>query len=92
VISPEGAASILWRDSTRAKEAAQNMKITAEDLKQFGIVDGIIPEPMGGAHRDPDKVIGATGEVIAGALSDLSGRGDLRGERRQKFLDMGRHL
>jgi acetyl-CoA carboxylase carboxyl transferase subunit alpha len=92
VISPEGAASILWRDSTRAKEAAQNMKITAEDLKQFGIVDGIIPEPVGGAHRDPEKVIGATGDVIAGALSELSGREDLKGERRQKFLEMGRHL
>lgn len=92
VISPEGAASILWRDSTRAKEAAQNMKITAEDLKQFGIVDGIIPEPIGGAHRDPEKVIGATGDVIAGALSELTGREDLKGERRQKFLEMGRHL
>jgi acetyl-CoA carboxylase carboxyl transferase subunit alpha len=92
VISPEGAASILWRDSTRAKEAAQNMKITAEDLKQFGIIDGIIPEPVGGAHREPEKVINATGEVIAGALSDLAQRNDLRGERRQKFLEMGRQL
>ena len=55
VISPEGAASILWRDSTRAKEAATNMKITAEDLKSLGIIDGIIPEPLGGAHRDPDS-------------------------------------
>src|SRR5262249_23369681 len=56
VISPEGAASILWRDSTRAKEAATNMKITAEDLKALGIIDGIIPEPVGGAHRDPQSV------------------------------------
>ncbi len=57
VISPEGAASILWRDSTRAREAATNMKITAEDLKSLGVIDGIIPEPLGGAHRDPDSVI-----------------------------------
>ncbi|MDB5522609.1 MAG: acetyl-CoA carboxylase carboxyltransferase subunit alpha [Rhizobium sp.] len=92
VISPEGAASILWRDSTRAKEAAQNMKITAEDLKQLGVIDAIIPEPVGGAHREPEKVINATGDVIAGALADLAQRNDLRGERRQKFLEMGRQL
>jgi acetyl-CoA carboxylase carboxyl transferase subunit alpha len=92
VISPEGAASILWRDSTRAKEAAQNMKITAEDLKQFGIIDGIIGEPLGGAHRDPGKVITAAGDVIAGALSELTGKDDLRAQRRQKFLEMGRNL
>lgn len=58
VISPEGAASILWRDSTRAKEAATNMKITAEDLKALGVIDGIISEPVGGAHRDPQAVTG----------------------------------
>ena len=92
VISPEGAASILWRDSTRAKEAAQNMKITAEDLKSLGIIDGIIPEPIGGAHRAPEKVIGDAGDVIASSLADLKGRTDLRAERRQKFLDMGRQL
>ncbi len=94
VISPEGAASILWRDSTRAKEAATNMKITAEDLKAMNVIDGIIPEPIGGAHRDPDAVISRTGDVIASALGDL-GRlsGDrLRQERRQKFLDIGRSL
>ena len=65
VISPEGAASILWRDSTRAKEAATNMKITAQDLLELGIIDGIIPEPLGGAHRDPETVIAATGDLIA---------------------------
>ncbi|HLP71049.1 MAG TPA: acetyl-CoA carboxylase carboxyltransferase subunit alpha [Rhizobium sp.] len=94
VISPEGAASILWRDSTRAKEAATNMKITAEDLKAMNVIDGIIPEPIGGAHRDPDAVISRAGDVIASALGDL-GRlsGDrLRQERRQKFLDIGRSL
>ncbi|WP_337269319.1 acetyl-CoA carboxylase carboxyltransferase subunit alpha [Oryzifoliimicrobium ureilyticus] len=94
VISPEGAASILWRDSTRAKEAAANMKITAEDLKTFGIIDGIIPEPLGGAHRDPDSVISATGDVIAGALAELTPQpGEkLLNDRRQKFLSMGRNL
>jgi len=94
VISPEGAASILWRDSTRAKEAATNMKITAEDLKAFGIIDGIIPEPIGGAHRDHATVIAAAGDTIANALADLSPRpGDqLRTERRQKFLNIGRNL
>lgn len=94
VISPEGAASILWRDSTRAKEAATNMKITAEDLKGLGVIDGIIPEPVGGAHRDPQAVIQAAGDVIATALGELSPRaGDqLRSERRQKFLNIGRNL
>jgi acetyl-CoA carboxylase carboxyl transferase subunit alpha len=94
VISPEGAASILWRDSTRAKEAATNMKITSEDLKSLGVIDGIIPEPIGGAHRAPETVISATGDVIAKALADLSQRSgtQLRAERRQKFLDIGRNL
>lgn len=94
VISPEGAASILWRDSTRAKEAATNMKITAEDLKGFGIVDGIIEEPVGGAHRDPGAVIERTGSVIADALKDLSGlKGiELRNSRREKYLAIGRSL
>jgi acetyl-CoA carboxylase carboxyl transferase subunit alpha len=94
VISPEGAASILWRDSTRAKEAATNMKITAEDLKAFGIIDGIIQEPVGGAHRAPETVIRTTGDVIASALAELTPLpGEkLRNDRRQKFLDIGRNL
>jgi acetyl-CoA carboxylase carboxyl transferase subunit alpha len=94
VISPEGAASILWRDSTRAKEAATNMKITAEDLKTFGIIDGIIEEPVGGAHRDPDLVIERTGGIIADALKELSGRKgtELRQDRREKYLSIGRSL
>ncbi|AYG67590.1 MULTISPECIES: acetyl-CoA carboxylase carboxyltransferase subunit alpha [unclassified Rhizobium] len=94
VISPEGAASILWRDSTRAKEAATNMKITAEDLKGLGIIDGIIPEPLGGAHRDPNTVIASAGDTIASALGELSSRSgeQLRNDRRQKFLSMGRNL
>ena len=94
VISPEGAASILWRDSTRAKEAATNMKITAEDLKSLGIIDGIIPEPLGGAHRDPNTVMASAGDTIANALGELSSRSgeQLRNDRRQKFLSMGRNL
>ncbi|WP_112812057.1 acetyl-CoA carboxylase carboxyltransferase subunit alpha [Ensifer sp.] len=94
VISPEGAASILWRDSTRAKEAASNMKITSEDLKALGVIDGIIPEPTGGAHRDPQSVIARTGTVIADALKELSGRNgdELRTDRRQKYLNIGRNL
>ncbi|WP_136658272.1 acetyl-CoA carboxylase carboxyltransferase subunit alpha [Nitratireductor sp. XY-223] len=94
VISPEGAASILWRDATRAKDAAANMKITAQDLKQLGVIDDIVEEPVGGAHRDPAAVIAATGDAIAGGLSELSMLdGDmLRRNRRQKFLDMGRDL
>ena len=94
VISPEGAASILWRDSARARDAATNMKITAEDLKALGIVDGVIREPVGGAHRHPEAVIEATGATIAGALKDMSKTAgdDLRTERRRKFLDIGRNL
>src|SRR5262247_655412 len=73
VISPEGAASILWRDTTKAQEAATNMKITAEDLARFGVIDAIVHEPMGGAHRDPEAAIAATGEAIASALGELAG-------------------
>jgi acetyl-CoA carboxylase carboxyl transferase subunit alpha len=70
------------------------MKITSEDLKSLGIIDGIIPEPLGGAHRDPDSVIAATGDVIANALGELSSRSgeQIRNDRRQKFLNMGRNL
>jgi len=93
VISPEGAASILWRDTTRSKDAATNMKITAQDLLDMKIIDGIIPEPLGGAHRGPDKVIQTAGDQIAKALKDLSGSNmDLREQRREKYLAMGRHL
>ncbi|MFB2550372.1 acetyl-CoA carboxylase carboxyltransferase subunit alpha [Ensifer soli] len=94
VISPEGAASILWRDSTRAREAASNMKITAEDLRTLGVIDGIIAEPPGGAHRDAAAVIERTGTVISDALAELAPRsGDqLRSDRRQKYLSIGRNL
>ena len=94
VISPEGAASILWRDTTKAQDAATNMKITAADLTAFGIIDGIITEPIGGAHRDPAAAIAATGEVVANAFAGLRGldRETVRRQRRDKFLAIGRNL
>lgn len=94
VISPEGAASILWRDSTRAKDAATNMRITAQDLLELKIIDNIIPEPLGGAHRGKTAIIDAAGDVIATALKSLEGiDGEtLKQERRQKYLAMGRNL
>jgi acetyl-CoA carboxylase carboxyl transferase subunit alpha len=94
VISPEGAASILWRDSTRAREAATNMKITAEDLKGLGVIDDIIPEPLGGAHRDPESVIDAAGTLLESTLAELGQMSgdEVRKARRQKFLAIGRNL
>jgi acetyl-CoA carboxylase carboxyl transferase subunit alpha len=94
VISPEGAASILWRDSARAQDAATNMKITADDLLRFGVIDAIVPEPVGGAHRDPEKAITMAGEAIASALSELGNMGpeQLRSHRADKFLEIGRKL
>ena len=94
VISPEGAASILWRDTTKAQDAATNMKITAADLTAFGIIDGIITEPIGGAHRDPGAAITSTGVAIANALAELKGldRETVRRQRRDKFLAIGRNL
>jgi acetyl-CoA carboxylase carboxyl transferase subunit alpha len=94
VISPEGAASILWRDTTRAEDAASNMKITAQDLVRFGIIDAIVPEPTGGAHRDPGAAIGAAGEAIAEALGELRGldRATIVRLRREKFTAVGRTL
>jgi acetyl-CoA carboxylase carboxyl transferase subunit alpha len=94
VISPEGAASILWRDSARAQDAATAMKITATDLMNLKIIDGIVEEPLGGAHRDPEAVIGRTGEVIRAALNDLAGLGreGILRQRREKFLAIGRSI
>jgi len=92
VISPEGAASILWRDTSKAQDAASGMKITAQDLEQFGIVDTIVPEPSGGAHRDPAATIAATGHAIGNALAELRGldRSTITRLRREKFLAIGR--
>jgi acetyl-CoA carboxylase carboxyl transferase subunit alpha len=94
VISPEGAASILWREPQRAQDAATAMKITASDLLGLKIIDGIIEEPLGGAHRDADTVISATGETIAEALAELSQLApeEIRAARREKFLAMGRSI
>ena len=94
VISPEGAASILWRDTAKAQDAATNMKITAADLTAFGIIDGIITEPVGGAHRDPAAAIAAAGEGVAAAFAGLKGldRETVRRQRRDKFLAIGRGL
>jgi acetyl-CoA carboxylase carboxyl transferase subunit alpha len=94
VISPEGAASILWRDTTKAQDAATNMKITAQDMVRFGVIDTIIPEPTGGAHRDATAAIATAGDAIANALAELKGLGAaaLRKQRRDKFLDMGRAM
>lgn len=93
VISPEGAASILWRDTTRSKDAATSMKITAQDLFELRIIDAIIAEPLGGAHRGREAVIEATGEQIAKGFAELrQGPADHREHRREKFLAMGRGL
>lgn len=94
VISPEGAASILWRDTGKAQEAAQNMKITADDLLRFGVIDSIVREPVGGAHRDPEATIQATGDALAAALEELRqfDRETVRRMRQDKFLAIGRAL
>jgi acetyl-CoA carboxylase carboxyl transferase subunit alpha len=94
VISPEAGASILWRDSTRAKDVATAMKITAQDLLQLGVIEGIIEEPVGGAHREPGVVMEATAGTIRQSLADMAGmdRAALRQSRREKFLAIGRNL
>ena len=94
VISPEAGASILWRDSTRAEDIATTMKITAQDLLQLGIIDNIIPEPLGGAHRDHSAVISAAREQVSAALAEFEGmdRETIKQQRQEKFLAMGRNL
>ena len=94
VISPEGAASILWRDATRAKDAASAMRITAQDLKKLGIIDDIIAEPLGGAHRGREQVLAATEDAISRSLRAFSALPPdaLRMQRRDKFLAIGRDL
>ena len=92
VISPEGCSSILWRSSDKAQDAAAAMRITAQDLLSIGVVDRVLPEPVGGAHRAPEQVIAETGQAIAEELAALDGlSGDsLVAQRREKFLKMGR--
>jgi acetyl-CoA carboxylase carboxyl transferase subunit alpha len=94
VASPEAAASILWRDSARAIDAATSMKITAQDLLAMKVIDEIIPEPIGGAHRDIDTTIEKTGKAIEKALKsfdDMPGN-EVRGQRADRFLAIGRDL
>jgi acetyl-CoA carboxylase carboxyl transferase subunit alpha len=92
VISPEGCASILWRDAGRAEAAATAMRITAADLKQFGLVDAIVPEPPGGAHSDPEALFKAIDIVVAAQLAELQAPSpsELKEQRYQKFRSMGR--
>ena len=94
VASPEASASILWRDASRAEDAATNMKITAQDLLKFGIIDSIVVEPAGGAHRDPDTAINAVGDAIATALDEFWGMSpaEIRASRTAKFLNIGRKI
>ena len=92
VISPEGCASILWRDAAQASTAAEALKLTADDLKRLNLVDAVVPEPLGGAHRDAEGTMASLGDTIAELLAplvELDGA-TLRARRREKFLEMGR--
>ncbi|MGB6230672.1 MAG: acetyl-CoA carboxylase carboxyltransferase subunit alpha [Litorimonas sp.] len=94
VISPEGCASILWRDGSRAEDAAKAMKITAQDLKRLGVVDKVVKEPVGGAHRDAEEAVKRVGAAVMGELERLLAmepRQRLE-QRREKFLNIGRTL
>jgi acetyl-CoA carboxylase carboxyl transferase subunit alpha len=92
VITPEGCASILWRSSANAQDAAEAMKVTAADLKKLEVIDDVIPEPMGGAHRGPDETIDLVGKVVSEALTQLGNldADTLRSRRQDKFLAMGK--
>ncbi|GAL99417.1 acetyl-CoA carboxylase carboxyltransferase subunit alpha [Sphingomonas parapaucimobilis] len=92
VISPEGCASILWRTADKAADAAEAMRVTAQDLKHFGVIDTIVPEPVGGAHRDHAGAIVNLGDAVEKALGELGGLGrdELKRGRAAKFLAMGR--
>lgn len=94
VASPEAAATILWHDSKKRIEAATNMKITAQDLERLKIIDGIIPEPLGGAHRDKAGIIERTGDRIAYVLSEFEGLtpDEIRQRRHDKFMQIGRNI
>jgi acetyl-CoA carboxylase carboxyl transferase subunit alpha len=92
VITPEGCASILWRNNANAQDAAEAMKVTAADLKKLEVIDEVIPEPMGGAHRAPDETIDLVGKVVSEALGELAqfDPDTLRKNRQEKFLAMGK--
>jgi len=91
VISPEGCASILWKDAEKMREAAEALRLTAQDLLKLAVIDRVIPEPMGGAQRDPDATIRAVGSAISAMLAEMDGKSPdkLRRDCRRKFLDMG---
>ncbi|EHM03412.1 acetyl-CoA carboxylase, carboxyl transferase, alpha subunit [Acetobacteraceae bacterium AT-5844] len=93
VISPEGCASILWRDAAQASTAADALKLTAQDLSRLGLVDGVVAEPLGGAHRNPEATVKAVADKVWASLEPLLAldAGTLRARRREKFLEMGRH-
>jgi acetyl-CoA carboxylase carboxyl transferase subunit alpha len=92
VISPEGCASILWRDAAQAPTAAEALRMTAEDLRKLALVDAVVPEPLGGAHRDPAAMMAAVGDKVWSVLEPLLALdgATLRARRREKFLEMGR--
>lgn len=94
VISPEGCASILWRSADKVREATEALKLTAQDLKKLGVIDEIIAEPLGGAHRDPKRIIDRVGDYILKNLKDLMplSREELKKQRTDKFLKIGRGL
>ena len=92
VISPEGCASILWRDGEKSKSAADSLKLTAQDLKKLGLIDDIVPEPLGGAQRNKEEVFKKVSEKLEKNINELIKieGGQLRAKRREKFLSMGR--
>lgn len=91
VITPEGCASILWKDSEKMREAAEAMRLTAQDLQKLGVIDSIVDEPRGGAHRDKDATIQSVGKAISAMLKELDGKSPkkLIAMRREKFLNLG---
>ena len=94
VISPEGCASILWRSADKARDAAEALRLTAEDLKELKVIDRVVPEPLGGAHRKPDDAVRSLGDALAETLAEIENEGapSRRLARREKFLAIGTAL